>query len=56
MIAVLSGLASACRSTQLYEAFSLPPTNHLAKGAFDQSSTSSNSASIARHERMSLGS
>ena len=28
-IAVLSGLAAACRSTQLYQAFSLPPTNHL---------------------------
>ena len=33
MIAVLSGLAAACRSTQLYEAFSLPPTNHLKNGA-----------------------
>ena len=32
-IAVLSGLAAACRSTQLYEAFSLPPTNHLKNGA-----------------------
>ena len=32
MIAVLSGLASACRSTQLYEAFSLPPTNHFQNG------------------------
>ena len=33
MIAVLSGLAAACRSTQLYEAFSLPPTNHFQNGA-----------------------
>ena len=32
MIAVLSGLASACRSTQLYEAFSFPPTNHFQNG------------------------
>jgi hypothetical protein len=32
-IAVLSGLADACRSTQLYEAFSRPPTNHLKNGA-----------------------
>ena len=31
-IAVLSGLAAACRSTQLYEAFSLPPTNHFQNG------------------------
>src|SRR6267154_5627139 len=31
--------ASTCRSTALYAMFSLPPTNHLAKGALDQSST-----------------
>ena len=29
---------SRCRSRQLYETFSLPPTNHFAKGGF-QSST-----------------
>ena len=33
MIAVLSGVAAACRSTQLYEAFSLPPMNQLKNGA-----------------------
>src|ERR1019366_1734298 len=33
MIAVLPGLATACRSTQLYDAFSLPPTNHFQNGA-----------------------
>src|SRR5215469_10147301 len=33
MIAVLSGLAAACRSTQLYEALSFPPTNHCQNGA-----------------------
>src|SRR5215469_362177 len=33
MIAVLSGLAAACRSTQLYDAFSLPPVNHFQNGA-----------------------
>src|SRR5947207_391990 len=33
MIAVLPGLAAACRSTQLYEAFSLPPVNHFQNGA-----------------------
>src|SRR5215469_11469806 len=33
MSAVLSGLAAACRSTQLYEALSLPPTNHFQNGA-----------------------
>src|SRR5215469_4292783 len=31
--AVLSGLATACRSTQLYEALSFPPTNHFQNGA-----------------------
>ena len=31
-IAVLSGFAAACRSTQLYEAFSLPPVNHFQNG------------------------
>src|ERR1022692_4804565 len=37
MIAVLSGLAWACRSTQLYDAFSLPPTNHFQNGGVDVS-------------------
>src|SRR6516164_4442555 len=32
MIAVLSGVDAACRSTQLYEAFSLPPVNHFQNG------------------------
>ncbi len=31
-IAVLSGLACACRSTQLYDAFSWPPANHFQNG------------------------
>src|SRR5687768_15488359 len=30
---------STCRSTQLYATLSLPPTNHLANGASDQSRT-----------------
>src|SRR4029077_13320032 len=34
--------ASTWRSTQLYATLSLPPTNHLANGACDQSSTSVN--------------
>src|SRR6476619_3907803 len=34
--------ASTRRSTQLYATLSLPPTNHLANGASDQSSTSVN--------------
>ena len=38
MIAVLSGLACACRSTQLYDAFSLPPTNHFQNGGLLESS------------------
>src|ERR1700682_4332834 len=37
--------ASTCRSTQLYATLSLPPTNHLANGASDQSSTSVNGVS-----------
>ena len=37
--------ASTCRSTQLYATLSLPPTNHLANGACDQSSTSVNGVS-----------
>src|SRR5256885_13853739 len=31
--------ASTWRSTQLYAAFSSPPTNHFANGGFDQSRT-----------------
>src|ERR1022692_3199428 len=38
-IAVLSGFACACRSTQLYEAFSLPPANHFQNGGLDESRT-----------------
>src|ERR1700736_602378 len=34
--------ASTWRSTQLYATLSLPPTNHFANGASDQSSTSVN--------------
>src|SRR5262245_12261156 len=34
--------ASTWRSKQLYATLSLPPTNHLANGARDQSSTSMN--------------
>src|SRR5215469_17674213 len=45
MIAVLSGLAAACRSTQLYDAFSLPPTNHFQNGALLMSSTVSHGLS-----------
>src|SRR5215469_7650074 len=41
MTAVLSGLAAACRSTQLYEALSLPPTNHFQNGALLVSRTAS---------------
>src|SRR6476659_1333367 len=37
--------ASTWRSTQLYATLSLPPTNHLANGASDQSSTSVNGVS-----------
>src|SRR6185437_10081302 len=37
--------ASTWRSTQLYATLSLPPTNHLANGASDQSNTSSNGVS-----------
>ena len=33
--------AATWRSTQLYATLSVPPTNHCAKGAFDQSSTCS---------------
>jgi hypothetical protein len=32
--------ASTCRSTQFHATFSSPPTNHLAKGAPDQSRVS----------------
>src|SRR6516225_9766820 len=39
MIAVLSGLDAACRSTQLYDAFSLPPTNHFQNGGLLVSKT-----------------
>ena len=39
MMAVLSGLAAACRSTQLTEAFSFPPANHFQNGALPVSST-----------------
>ena len=48
--ATLSPLpASTCRSTQLYDALSLPPTNHLAKGGLLQSRTSVNgSAQVIR--------
>src|SRR5580658_6447698 len=38
MMAVLSGLDCAWRSTQLYEALSLPPTNHFQNGGVDGSS------------------
>src|SRR4051812_23356218 len=34
--------ASTWRSTQLYATLSVPPTNHFANGASDQSSTSVN--------------
>src|SRR6476661_8840172 len=37
--------ASTWRSTQLYATLSLPPTNHFANGASDQSSTSVNGVS-----------
>src|ERR1700682_2009846 len=37
--------ASTWRSTQLYATLSLPPTNHFANGACDQSSTSVNGVS-----------
>src|SRR6202000_3423222 len=39
MRAALFGWVSMCRSTQLYEAFSSPPTNHFQNGALDVSST-----------------
>src|SRR5215472_11133482 len=38
IMAVLSGADCACRSTQLYEALSLPPTNHFQNGGVDVSS------------------
>src|SRR5919112_4891018 len=41
--------ASTCRSTQLYAALSLPPTNHFANGGLLQSSTSvKGSAQLSR--------
>ena len=45
MIAVLSGLASACLSTQLYEAFSRPPENHFQNGGLLVSSVVCHGAS-----------
>src|SRR5512135_2512500 len=45
MMAVLPGLAWACRSTQLYEAFSLPPVNHFQNGGLLVSSTVCHGAS-----------
>src|SRR5215469_1430305 len=39
MIAVLSGVLAACRSTQLYDAFSLPPVNHFQNGGLLASRT-----------------
>src|ERR1700761_3231705 len=47
--ATLSPLpASTCRSTQLYDAFSSPPTNHLANGAFHSSTVSQGFAQVSR--------
>src|SRR5680860_579543 len=43
--------ASTCRSTQLYDAFSSPPTNHLANGASLQSRVWSKSLLHVRYER-----
>ncbi|SHV60569.1 Uncharacterised protein [Mycobacteroides abscessus subsp. abscessus] len=40
--------ASTCRSTQLYATLSLPPTNHFAKGASDQSRTCPKGSSQCR--------
>src|ERR1700685_1599036 len=37
--AALLALSARCLSTQLYEAFSSPPTNHFQNGAFEVSST-----------------
>src|SRR6516165_1943617 len=54
MIAVLSGVTAACRSTQLYEAFSLPPTNHFQNGASLVSSTVSHGLSQVRRSAYSV--
>ena len=54
MMAVLSGLASACRSTQLYEAFSFPPTNHFQNGALLVSSVVCHGASQVSRSAYSL--
>src|SRR5258708_38670445 len=54
MIAVLSGLASACRSTQLYEAFSRPPTNHFQNGGWLVSSVVCQDASQVSRSAYSL--
>jgi hypothetical protein len=54
MIAVLSGLAAACRSTQLYEALSLPPTNHFQNGGLLVSSVVSHGASQVSRSAYSL--
>src|SRR5260221_14742381 len=53
-IAVLSGLACACRSTQLYDAFSLPPTNHFQNGGLLVSSVVCHGASQASRSAYSL--
>ena len=54
MIAVLSGFAAACRSTQLYEAFSLPPTNHFQNGALLVSSVVCHGSSHVSRSAYSL--
>ena len=40
--------ASTCRSTQLYVALSLPPTNHFAYGGFHSQTVSNGSNHVTR--------
>src|SRR5690349_5405809 len=54
MIAVLSGAETACRSTQLYEAFSRPPVNHFQNGGLLVSSVVCHGSSHSSRSAYSL--